>query len=260
MKKLFCLLLCLLLPVCALAAPTREMRESALSEAELGAMRAWLDSAVREALPLEYDENTYIGALVYNCAEDGGCYVAECDVYAEYGGDSLPQLAPDDSVAWLCDATVAFKRDGDGYALISCETGDYYAFKRTEAVETAAYTVSLPDLYAVHADDIYDYSCYDADGTFVSGVRYRAEAADGLTREEYARRLLGEDADSLIVNDLADINLLTAQGTGIYVIVYGGGDMFHSLTVTYPEEREAEFTLYCEFMRNSFVIDGETNG
>ena len=58
MKKLICFMLCLVLPVCALAAPVRDMQESVLSESELATMRAWLDSAVRESLPVEYDENT----------------------------------------------------------------------------------------------------------------------------------------------------------------------------------------------------------
>ena len=37
-------------------------------------------------------------------------------------------------------------------------------------------------------------------------------------------------------------------------------DGFHSLTLSYPAEREAEFTLYAEFMRNSFVVSGQSNG
>ena len=260
MKKLICLLLCLLLPLGALAAPTRETREIALSEAELTTMRPWLDGVVREALPLEYDDNTYIGALVYSCVEDGGCYVLECDVYAEEGGDSLPHYAPDEAITWLCDATVCAKRDGDGYALVSCETGDYYAFGSMVMMEADDFSVSLPDLYTVNDEDAYDFSCYAGDGSFVSGVRYRVEDALDLNREEYARQLLGEENEGLIISDLPEVNMLTAQDTGMYVIVYSGENQFHSLTITYPEEREAEFTLYAEFMRNSFVVAGEVNG
>jgi hypothetical protein len=58
MKKLLCLLLCLLLPLTALAAPMRDMRESVLSESEISTMRDWLDKTVRQALPVEYDGNT----------------------------------------------------------------------------------------------------------------------------------------------------------------------------------------------------------
>ena len=71
MKKLLCLLLCLMLPVAAMAAPMRAMRDSVLSEAELATMRSWLDGVVRDALPLQYDSNTYVGAYVYSCVEDG---------------------------------------------------------------------------------------------------------------------------------------------------------------------------------------------
>lgn len=97
MKKLLCLLLCLMLPVAAMAAPMRAMRDSVLSEAELATMRSWLDGVVRDALPLQYDSNTYVGAYVYSCVEDGGCYVLECDVYLEEGGDSLPEFAADNA-------------------------------------------------------------------------------------------------------------------------------------------------------------------
>lgn len=260
MKKLICLLLCLLLPVSALAAPTREMRESALSEAELATMRPWLDGVVRDALPLEYDDNTYIGALAYSCVEDGGCYVLECDVYAEDGGDSLPHYAPDEAITWLCDATVCVKRAGEQYELVSCEIGDYYAFGGMVMMEADDFSVSLPDLYTVNDEDVYDFSYYDDKGELISGVRYRVEDALDLNRAEYARQLLGIDEDTLILNDLPDVNMLTAQDTGVYVIVYSGDGQYHSLTITYPEAREAEFTLYAEFMRNSFVVAGEVNG
>lgn len=260
MKKLICLLLCLLLPVGALAAPTRELRESVLSESELETMRAWLDQQVRDALPLEYDENTYVGALVYNCAEDGGCYVLECDVYAEDGADSLPEFAPDAAITWLCDATVCVKRAGEGYELVSCETGDYYAAGAWQEVDTADYSVTLPDLYAENDQDVYDFSYYDESGAFVSGLRYRAEEAGDLNVEEFIRSLMGEDDDALYITPLPDVSMLTAQAEGMYVIVYAGDGLFHTLTLTYPEEREAEFTLYGEFMRNSFLVAGETNG
>ena len=127
MKKLLCLLLCLMLPVAAMAAPMRAMRDSVLSEAELATMRSWLDGVVRDALPLQYDSNTYVGAYVYSCVEDGGCYVLECDVYLEEGGDSLPEFAADNALTWLCDATVCVKRNGNEYELVSVEAGDFPA-------------------------------------------------------------------------------------------------------------------------------------
>lgn len=260
MKKLICLLLCLLLPASALAAPMREMRQSALSESELATMRDWLDGVVREALPLEYGENTYVGAYVYACVEDGGCYVLECDVYLEDGGDSLPQYAPDEAITWLCDATVCVQREGAGYALISCETGDYYRSQRFQPAQGAGFTVNLPDVYAENDQDVYDWSCYDENGAFVSGIRYRCEDAQGLDLSEYAQALVGESEGDMIVDLNADIGQMTAQDSGLYVIVTAGEGVFHSLTVTYPEDREAEFTLYAEFLRNSFVVDGEGNG
>ena len=103
MKKILCLLLCLMLPLTAMAAPVRDMRESVLSESELRTMREWLDKTVREALPVEYDGNTYVGAYVYSCVEDGGCYVLECDVYLEDGSDSLPEMAADEVLILLSD-------------------------------------------------------------------------------------------------------------------------------------------------------------
>ncbi len=262
MKKLICLLVCLLVPMTALAAPMRDARESVLSEAELSTMREWLDKQVREALPLDYDENTYVGAYVYSCVEDGGCYVLECDVYLEEGGDSLPLYAVEEALSWLCDATLCIKRAGSGYELVSCEVGEYYATQSYVWTENAdwGYAVNLPDIYTISESDVYDYSFYTEDGTFVSGIRYRFEEAQGLTLESYAEALSGESEGGMIVTEYEDLPQITAQSSGMYLIVYAGEDGFHSLTVTYPEDREAEFTLYGEFLRNSFTVEGQSNG
>ena len=262
MKKMLCLLLCLLLPLTAMAAPVRDARGSVLSESELRTMREWLDKTVREALPVEYDGNTYVGAYVYSCVEDGGCYVLECDVYLEDGSDSLPEMAADEALTWLCDATVALRRDGAGYEMVSCEVGDYYAAQNYQVIENpdAGYAVMLPDVYTVNENDVYDYSYYEEDGTFVSGVTYRAESANGMSMQDYAQALAGESEGDMEITLHEELSLITAEAAGMYVIVYAAGDMFYSLTLTYPETREAEFTLYAEFLRNSFVVFSYSNG
>lgn len=262
MKKILCLLLCLMLPLSALAAPVRDVRESILSESELKTMREWLDKTVREALPVEYDGDTYVGAYVYSCVEDGGCYVLECDVYLEDSSDSLPELAADEALTWLCDATICLKRDGAGYELISCDVGDYYAAQAFEVVENLeeGYALMLPDVYAAHDADVYDYSYYEEDGSFISGITYRAETANGVSMQEYATALAGESESDMGITLLEELSLITAEAAGMYVIVYAAGDMFYSLTMTYPETREAEFTLYAEFLRNSFVVFSYSNG
>lgn len=262
MKKFLCLLLCLMLPLSALAAPVRDMRESILSESELSTMREWLDKTVREALPVEYDGNTYVGAYVYSCVEDGGCYVLECDVYLEDGSDSLPEMAADEALTWLCDATICLKRAGSSYELISCDVGDYYAAQAFEVIDNLdeGYSIMLPDVYAENENDVYSYSYYEEDGTFISGVTYRAESAGGQSMEDYAKALAGESEGDMVVTVREDLSLITAEAAGMYLIVYAAEDMFYSLTLTYPETREAEFTLYAEFLRNSFVIFSHSNG
>lgn len=262
MKKLLCLLLCLLLPLSALAAPVRDMRESILSESELQTMREWLDKTVREALPVDYDGDTYVGAYVYSCVEDGGCYVLECDVYLEEGSDSLPEMASNESLTWLCDATVCLKRSGSGYELVSCDIGNYYAAQAFIMAEdpTGGYSVMLPDVYIRTDADVYDYSYYEEDGSFISGITYRAESTGGQSLQDYATALSGESEGDMVVTVREELSLITAEAAGMYLIVYGADDMFYSLTLTYPEAREAEFTLYAEFLRNSFVVFSHSNG
>lgn len=257
MKKLLCLLLCLMLPVAAMAAPMRAMRDSVLSEAELATMRSWLDGVVRDALPLQYDNNTYVGAYVYSCVEDGGCYVLECDVYLEEGGDSLPEFAADNALTWLCDATVCVKRNGNEYELVSVEAGDYYAATamKTTVNTEKGFEVSLPDTFVPAADGV-DYS-YSEEDKVVATVTYRFEEAKGTSLADYAKSLGGE---GMIVDVNEDLAQATAQAAGMYLVICAGEDGFHSLTLSYPAEREAEFTLYAEFMRNSFVVSGQSNG
>lgn len=257
MKKLLCLLLCLMLPVAALAAPMRDMRESVLSEAELSTMRTWLDGVVREALPLQYDSNTYVGAYVYSCVEDGGCYVLECDVYLEEGGDSLPEYASENALTWLCDATVCVKRNGNDYELVSVETGDYYAATGMRVTVNAekGFEVSLPETFAP-ASGGADY-VYSEEDEVIATVTYRFEEATGTSLADYAASLGGE---GMIVTVNEELEQATAQSAGMYLVITAGEDGFHSLTLSYPAHREAEFTLYAEFMRNSFVVSGQSNG
>ena len=260
MKKMLALLLCLLLPLSALAAPVRDVRQSVLSDAELATMRSWLDENVREALPVEYENDIYVGAYVYSCVEDGGCYVLECDVYLEAGDDTNPIDAPEDAVQWLCGATVCVTRDGSGYGMVSCETTPYYSAMeyRTVHNDQYGYEMNVPETY-VQRDDGFDYSCYEED-ELVSGVRYRCEDAGDYDLAGYAALLTGESEDDMTVTMKEDVGLATAQAAGLYIAVYEGNGVFYSLTVTYPEDREAEFSLYAEFMRNSLVVAGESNG
>ena len=158
------------------------------------------------------------------------------------------------------DAAVYVKADGDAFQTVSCDIGEYYMAAGMQTIANEVYSVSIPDFYTDATDDIYDYSCYDEQGGFISGIRYRGEDAFDLNLIEYAQALAGEEADDLIITLQEDMGLLTAQDSGLYMIVYAGGETFHSLTLTYPEDREAEFTLYGEFMRNSFLVEGESNG
>lgn len=261
LTKTLCLLLCLLLPLAAIAAPTRDVRGSALSADELAAMRSWLDSTVRQALPVTYDKDMYVGAYVYECVEEGGCFVLSCDIYLEYNDDSLPEFAAEDALAWLCDATVCVKRVKDGYECVKCDIGAYYQVESFESFESAdnGYEVTLPDFFAANGDG-YDFSCYDEDGALVAGVTYRCEESSREDLAAYAAAL-GDEGDGEMRVDLElEIGMCTAHRAGVYVIVYADGGAYYSLTLTYPPERDAEFSLYAEFMRNSFLVADMSNG
>lgn len=254
MKKLLCILLCLLLPLSALGASTRDMRASALSQEELLSMRAWLDGVVADALPVTYDDDAYVGAYVYSCVEDGGCYVLECDVYLEYGGDTPPEYAIEESLRWLCAATVYVERVEGGFTCVQCDIGDYYqAESYTKFTdEEQGYEVYLPDFFAAHDDD-YTYSCYSED-ELIAGVTFRSEEYAG-SLSDYAAALDEESDVEWLVTVREELVLLTAQSEGAYVVVYLPQDgCLYSLTLTYPAERYEEFTLYAEFMRNSFFV------
>ena len=106
------------------------------------------------------------------------------------------------------------------------------------------------------AADGVDYS-YSEEDKVVATVTYRFEEAKGTSLADYAKSLGGE---GMIVDVNEDLAQATAQAAGMYLVICAGEDGFHSLTLSYPAEREAEFTLYAEFMRNSFVVSGQSNG
>jgi len=260
MKKIVCMLLSLLLPLTAMAAPIRDMRESVLSDAELNTMRAWLDTTVRESLPVVYEDDVYVGAHVYSCVEDGGCYILECDVYLEAGDDAMPGDAEEDALQWICGVTAAVQREGSGYEMLSCDITPYFTAESYHTVYNSAYgfQINLPDCFTARKDG-YDYSCYE-ENELVAGVTFRSETAEDADLIAYAAMLTGETDDGMIVTVKPEIGMATARAAGLYIAVYVGDGVFYSLTVTYPEDREAEFTLYAEFMRNSLIMDGESNG
>ena len=68
----------------------------------------------------------------------------------------------------------------------------------------------------------------------------------------------------LSLNELKnrDFSLFTAVGDGQYELhlIPEGISWHYTLTLSFPPERQAEFTLYAEFICNSLTAWGAANG
>ena len=55
-----------------------------------------------------------------------------------------------------------------------------------------------------------------------------------------------------------DLSYFTAETDGMYVmyVVPEEADSLHVLTLTFPSERQYEFSFYGEIIRNSFYCEG----
>ena len=146
-------------------------------------------------------------------------------------------------------------RDIMGYASRDLVNEADGAPKFSFDVKLAALTAMTAGEKEFAADGV-DYS-YSEEDKVVATVTYRFEEAKGTSLADYAKSLGGE---GMIVDVNEDLAQATAQAAGMYLVICAGEDGFHSLTLSYPAEREAEFTLYAEFMRNSFVVSGQSNG
>lgn len=258
------LLVLTLLVTGAFAAATRSMRSIDLPDGELSRLNALLDQQALEAWTAEHPGQAIdadldgFGALIYELEQRDETLLVKADLYVVKGMKTSAQEAPDGGLRWLAQAEAEYVRVDSADVRLHAlrfsapyEAAGFYTFEN----EQAGYEVMLPDILMPSAPEPADW---DEVGfaSAVQGLSLRIRVGRGQTEspEEGQARLLHENPAFVFEEAVSFSPALVASAPGEFRIVVPGEDTVYELVMHYPPEREAEYSLYAEFLRNSFVI------
>lgn len=212
--------------------------------------------------------NPLIGAHIYSTAYDGEQVTVLCDLYAYY--DTYAQQAevlPENALRWLCHGEITLQYIPEaayGYLVNSFILSPAYQdgmLSDWQAVENMEfeYSVNLPGILGLAEDAPGHMAWQSADGTV--NVMINVDEDNQMSYDEILSRFMLNNPGQT-VTEQRDFSQFYAVGEGVYslLIIPDGLPWAYTLTITFPAERQAEFTLYAEFIRNSMIVWGLSNG
>ena len=228
------------------------------------------DASIRGGMQADlnlFDEMPLAGAYVHESKMgEGDTLVLTCDLYTLWGYFSTPaQWVPEGDLTWWASAGVTLKTDESaayGYTLKAFEIGKPYMDGLTadwQLVENAAmeYSVRLPSVLGL-ADDRADFTVYQtADGE--ATVHITCTEKMGYDEAVAAFR----DAHAGVpVTEERDFFSFTAVQEGYYALCIAEENLpyVYTLEMYFPSERQQEYTLYADLIRNSLAVWGLNNG
>lgn len=211
--------------------------------------------------------NPVIGSHIYSSAFDGSHITLYLDLFAYFGDfGQTPETLPVDALTWLCNASVTLTYDPDQaqrYALCSFSLSDPYLdgmIYEWQAVENTQfeYSVTLPAIFGLAEDAPACMVWQTADGEATLTIQAQENMAGDY--DAVLENFL-KDA-SMLLSENRDFSYFSAVGEGCYELhlVSEGINWHYTLTLQFPPERQAEFTLYAEFICNSLTAWGAANG
>lgn len=212
--------------------------------------------------------NPMIGVYIYSTAFDGEKVVALCDLYTYY--DTYAQSAqvlPEDAMSWLCHGEItlnyapetAFGYTVDQFALSSAYLNGQLSDWQTVENTVYEYSVNLPSILGLASDDPALMAWQTADG--LADVNIRVHTGYTATFDETLSQFLLSNPGQTVTQQ-REFSQFYAVGEGCYTlwVIPEGLSWAYTLTLSFPAERQAEFTLYAEFIRNSMIVWGLSNG
>ena len=228
------------------------------------------DASVRDGMTADlsqYDEMPLAGAYVHESRlGDADTLELTCDLYTLWGYFSTPaQWVPEGDLTWWASARVILKTDESaayGYTLKSFEIGKSYMDGLTsdwQLVENAdrEYSVRLPSVLGL-ADDNADFTVYQtADGE--ATVHITCTEKMGYDEALAAFKMAH---DGVPVTEERDFFSFTAVQEGYYALCIAEENLpyVYTLEMYFPIERQQEYTLYADLIRNSLAVWGLNNG
>lgn len=212
--------------------------------------------------------NPRIGAYIYSTAFDGETVHVKCDLYSYYEDYAISaENLPENGMTWLCHGEfflhyapeMTFGYTLDGFALSPVYLdGQLFAWQDVENT-TYEYSVRLPAIFGL-ANDTADYMAWQtADGEAEMTIRVHADYQKSYD-DTLSDFLLSNPGQT--VTEQREFSQFFAVGEGAYTlwIIPESMNWAYSISLSFPAQRQAEFTLYAEFIRNSMMIWGLSNG
>lgn len=178
-----------------------------------------------------------------------------CDVCYSYNHFDDPGEVPEDELVWLCGARVTLTRDESarfGYTLDGFSRTEGYASGcvgdwQHEINTEYEYDFILPDCFGLAQADYNARIWQTADGTATLSV-YVSEGENTPDLEDFAREEM--------------YHSVCMETDGMITRVFSAEGLLWNYTVTleFPAEKQAEYTLYAELMRNAFRMWGLSDG
>lgn len=216
------------------------------------------------------------GAHIYSVEFDGTDVTVKCDLYFCEGADPLMddvETLPQESVAWTNSLTLSLRCAPEtefGYTLNSAVLSPYYqagelALWKEEENTEYEYSLQVPSCLGLADGDPAHRVWQSADGSASLTISAREKTASGAgldqTCADLEKRNLEESLDRTIVLE-RDFCRICVLGEGIFQMLVLSEDLTwdYEATLTFPPERQAEYELYAEFIRNSLIMWGISNG
>ena len=214
-----------------------------------------------------FDEMPLAGAYVYEShGDDAGMLTLTMDLYTLWGYFSTPaEYVPEGDLTWWAGAQATLVMDETspyGYTLKNFRIGTPYMDGLAadwQLVENAdrEYSVKLPSILGL-ADDNADLTVYQtADGEATVTIA----CVPGSGYDEALETFRAAHPDMLITEE-RDFFTFTAVKNGRYAVCVAA-DMLpyvYTLEMEFPENRQQEYTLYADLIRNSLAVWGLNNG
>ncbi len=216
--------------------------------------------------PLE--EAPAVGVYVYKTEFDGSIATLYADLFTHYGTLSTSAAdVPDDALTWYANAVISLKTDENapyGYLLNGFAIGDVYMDGMISewAVtdhEKLGLSLTAPSIFglAEMTDDTLVLQTADGTATLAIGV----VDVDALEFEKYLEEYTKAN-ESKVVRAEKSFKQFTSEDEDEFnvFIIDEDGKKVYQLMITFPADDAAEYTLYGELIRNSFVVWSLANG
>ena len=215
-----------------------------------------------------FDEMPLAGAYVYESrvSEDANVLTLRCDLYTLWGYFSTPaQWVPEGDLTWWTGAEVVLHGDETspyGYTLAAFTMTEPYQDGQTadwQLVENAdmEYSLYLPSVLGLASDVPEKREYQTADGM----VEVVITCLPGASYDEALQEFAAQHADMAITEE-KDFFTFTAVKEGEFRLCVAQEDLpyVYQVEMRFPPERQQEYTLYADLIRNSLAVWGLNNG